>query len=290
MSDGSRIESALERALGDFAQALPSFLSEVARAGVASGGKRLRPMLTVAAYQEVGGPPTESVYDLAAAVELIHAYSLMHDDLPCMDDAPLRRGVPTPHTVHGVASTALAGVALIPWAAARAHDAAVAVGRSPREAARIAGRLLEAAGAGGMIGGQVLDLLAEGRTLDEEELAALHGLKTGTLLSASLEVGAMAAGADDEALLAVRAFGRDLGLAFQVMDDVLDATASSQALGKRPSDAALAKSTYVALLGVTGARERGRQLVAQAEDALDAACLPAPRLRQLAHFVIDRKR
>ena len=290
MSDGSRIESALERALADFAQALPLFLSEVARAGVASGGKRLRPMLTVAAYQEVGGPPTESVYDLAAAVELIHAYSLMHDDLPCMDDAPLRRGVPTPHTVHGVASTAMAGVALIPWAAARAHDAAAAVGRSPREAARIAGRLLEAAGAGGMIGGQVLDLLAEGRTLDEEELAALHGLKTGALLSASLEVGAMAAGAGDEALLAVRAFGRDVGLAFQVMDDVLDATASSQALGKRPSDAALAKSTYVALLGVTGARERGRQLVAQAEDALDAARLPAPRLRQLAHFVIDRKR
>ena len=290
MSDRSRIESALERALCDLAQVLPPLLSSVARTGVASGGKRLRPLLTVAAYEEVGGPPTEPVYDLATSVELIHAYSLMHDDLPCMDDAPLRRGAPTPHTVHGVAATALAGAALIPWAAARAYEAACAVGRSPAEAAQIAERLLGAAGAGGMIGGQVLDLLAEGRILDEEELAALHGLKTGALLSASLEVGAMAAGASDEALAAVRAFGQDLGLAFQVMDDVLDATASSQALGKRPSDAALAKSTYVALLGVAGARERGRQLAARAETALDAAHLPAPRLRQLARFVVDRQR
>ena len=290
MLDRSKIESALERALVDLSQALPPALSRVARAGVASGGKRLRPMLTVAAYDELGGPPTEPVYDLAASVELIHAYSLMHDDLPCMDDAPLRRGAPTPHVVYGVASTALAGAALIPWAAARAYDAAVAVGRAPSEAAGVVARLLEAAGAGGMIGGQVLDLLAEGRTLDEEELAALHSLKTGALLAASLEVGAMAAAADDQSVAAVRAFGQALGLAFQVMDDVLDATASSQDLGKRPSDAAMAKSTYVALLGVAGATERGRQLVAQADAALDAARLPAPQLRRLARFVIERRR
>ena len=113
MSDRTRIESAIERALGDLTQVLPPPLAEVAWTGVASGGKRLRPMLTVAAYEEVGGAPAEPVYDLAASVELIHAYSLMHDDLPCMDDAPLRRGVPTPHVVHGVASTALAGAALI---------------------------------------------------------------------------------------------------------------------------------------------------------------------------------
>ena len=290
MLDRSKIESALERALVELSRVLPPDLSQVARAGVASGGKRLRPMLTVAAYDELGGPPTEPVYDLAASVELIHAYSLMHDDLPCMDDAPLRRGAPTPHVVYGVASTALAGAALIPWAAARAYDAAVAVGRAPSEAAGIVVRLLEAAGAGGMIGGQVLDLLAEGRTLDEEELAALHSLKTGALLAASLEVGAMAAAADDQSVAAVRAFGQALGLAFQVMDDVLDATASSQALGKRPSDAAMAKSTYVALLGVAGATERGRQLVAQADAALDAARLPAPQLRRLARFVIERRR
>lgn len=288
--DRRRIESAIERALDDLTHVLPPRLSEVARTGVASGGKRLRPMLTVAAYEEVGGPPTEPVYDLAASVELIHAYSLMHDDLPCMDDAPLRRGVPTPHVVHGVGSTALAGAALIPWAAARALEAASAAGRSPSEAARIAERLLEAAGAGGMIGGQFLDLLAEGRTLGEEELAALHGLKTGALLSASLEVGAMAAGAGDDLLSAVSAFGRRLGLAFQVMDDVLDATASSDVLGKQPSDVAMAKSTYVALLGVEGARRRGRQLAARAEAALDAANLAAPRLRQLARFVVDRRR
>ncbi len=290
MSDRTRIESAIERALGDLTQVLPPPLAEVAWTGVASGGKRLRPMLTVAAYEEVGGAPAEPVYDLAASVELIHAYSLMHDDLPCMDDAPLRRGVPTPHVVHGVASTALAGAALIPWAAARAYEAASAVGRPPPEAARIAERLLEAAGAGGMIGGQFLDLLAEGRTLDEEELSVLHGLKTGALLSASLEVGAMAAGADDDLLAAVSAFGRRLGLAFQVMDDVLDATASLDVLGKLPSDEAMAKSTYVALLGVDGARKRGGQLAARAEAALDAAGLAAPRLKQLARFVIERRR
>lgn len=289
---GSRagIEHAISRALDDLAEAVPAPVAAAARTGVGSGGKRLRPLLTVTAYEETGGLPGAAAFDLGAAVELLHAYSLMHDDLPCMDNAPLRRGLPASHLVHGVDQTTLAGAVLIPWAAARAVDAALAAGRSDEQAREIAARLLEAAGAGGMIGGQVLDLLAEGRSLEEDELEALHGLKTGALLSASLEVGAMAAGAGAQAMSALRAFGKDLGLAFQVMDDVLDATASSDVLGKRPSDAALEKSTYVALLGADGARERARDLIRRAARGLDAAGLRAPRLRELARFVVERRR
>jgi len=284
------VGEALRRALDALAERVPPRLAAAAEDGVMSGGKRLRPLLLVAAYEETGGRAAQDVYDLAASVELVHAYSLMHDDLPCMDDAPLRRGRPTPHAVHGTGVAAVAGAVLVPWAAAWAHDAAVRVGRTPAEARAIAVRLLEAAGAGGMVGGQALDLLAEGRRVDEAELAALHGLKTGALLAASLEAGVMAAGGNGRVLEAAGTFGRSVGLAFQLVDDVLDATASAAQLGKRPSDAEREKSTYVALLGVEGARARARQLVARGTAALDAAGLAAPRLRQLGRFVLDRRR
>lgn len=285
-----RVGEALRRALDALAAHLPSKLAAAAEDGVTSGGKRLRPLLVVAACEEAGGRATEGVYDLAASVELVHAYSLMHDDLPCMDDAPLRRGRPTPHAVHGTGVAAVAGAVLVPWAAAWAHDAAIRVGRTPTQARAIAVRLLEAAGAGGMIGGQALDLLAEGRQVNETELAALHGLKTGALLAASLETGVMAAGRNGRVLEAAGTFGRRVGLAFQLMDDVLDATASAAQLGKRPSDAERDKSTYVALLGVEGAKAKARQLVAEGTAALDAAGMAAPRLRRLGRFVLDRRR
>ncbi len=284
------VGEALRRALDALAERIPPRLAAAAEDGVMSSGKRLRPLLLVAAYEETGGGATQDVYDLAASVELVHAYSLMHDDLPCMDDAPLRRGRPTPHAVHGTGVAAVAGAVLVPWAAAWAHDAAVRVGRTPAQARAIAVRLLEAAGAGGMVGGQALDLLAEGRRVDEAELAALHGLKTGALLAASLEAGVMAAGGNGRVLEAAGTFGRSVGLAFQLVDDVLDATASAVQLGKRPSDADREKSTYVALLGVEGARARARQLVVRGTAALDAAGLAAPRLRELGRFVLDRRR
>ncbi|MYJ17529.1 MAG: hypothetical protein F4106_05695 [Gemmatimonadetes bacterium] len=191
---------------------------------------------------------------------------------------------------HGVAVATAAGAALIPWAAAWALEAAMRLARTDDEARRIVATLLEAAGAGGMIGGQALDLLAEGASLTEGELAGVHGLKTGALLAASLEMGAMAAGASAEELAAVGEFGRHLGLAFQVMDDVLDATGSAEVLGKLPSDADFGKSTYVLLLGVDGARERAASLVDRGLAALDAAGLAAPMLRSLASFVIERSR
>lgn len=284
------VESALEGSVGALASVAPPSVASALRDGVLGGGKRIRPFLLVAAYEEVAVVVDEPVYDLAASVEIMHAYSLMHDDLPCMDDAPLRRGTATAHIVHGADTAAVAGVLLIPWAATRAYESSVALGRSENQARAVAAHLLEAAGAGGMIGGQALDLLGEGRSLDEHDLAELHTLKTGALLAAALEMGAMAAGAGRAPLEALGNFGKDMGLAFQVTDDVLDATATTDVLGKRPSDAEHDKSTYVALMGVEGARAHARRLVERALASLDGAGLSAFRLRELARFIVQRSR
>ncbi|NNM32659.1 MAG: polyprenyl synthetase family protein [Gemmatimonadetes bacterium] len=282
------VEAALHRAVDDLALVLPDPWLQPARAGVLSGGKRLRPCLLIAASEAFGLDPSDSLYDLAASVELIHAYSLMHDDLPCMDDAPLRRGRPTPHTEFGVEATAVAAAALIPWAASRAALSCHALGVSPDRRATVVGRLLDAAGAAGMVGGQALDLMGEGRALGREELSRLHRLKTGALLTAPVVMGAMVAGASREQWEAVGEYGINLGLAFQVMDDVLDATASAEVLGKRPSDADLEKSTYVLLLGVEGARRSAEALVRRADAALDRTGVEGVRLRQLSRFVLER--
>lgn len=287
---GQKVDAALRRCVDGLAGQLSNGIRAAVGSGVIGGGKRLRPVLLVTACEELGGDVGDALYDLSASVEAIHAYSLLHDDLPCMDDAALRRGLPTVHVSHGVRAATVAGAVLIPWAASWALESALRSGCGEAESRRIVLLLLEAAGACGMIGGQALDLLAEGRSLDEEELASLHGLKTGALLAASLEMGALAAGAGEPELVAVGTFGRSVGLAFQVMDDVLDATGSAESLGKRPSDAERGKSTYVGLLGVEGARERAGELVARSESALDAGGLAAPRLRQLARFVIERRR
>lgn len=284
-----RVEEALQRSMVALADLLPARLISAVEDGVLSGGKRLRPILLVTACEEVGRKANEAVYDLSAAVELLHSYSLMHDDLPCMDNAPLRRGRPTPHTIHGPALATVAGATLIPWAGAWACQAARRAGCSPNVARRIAAHLLAAAGAGGMIGGQALDLLGEGHVLDERELTVLHSLKTGALLAASLEAGAMVAGVGGRELAAVSTFGKDIGLAFQLMDDLLDATSTSETLGKEPSDEALEKSTFVALLGVEGARRRAQELVERGVRTLAGAGLVTPWLERLARFVIDRR-
>ena len=283
------VESALRRSMDGLAARVPPVIAAAARDGALGGGKRMRPLLLLASYEDLGGAPVTPVFDLAAAVELIHAYSLMHDDLPCMDDAPLRRGRPTAHVVHGTATTARAGVALIAWAAICAREASLALGGSEAQARQITATLLEAAGAGGMVGGQALDLLSENVALSEPELARLHTLKSGALLTVSLEMGAMAAGAEARQLAAVRRFGADLGLAFQIADDVLDATSNTATLGKRPSDMQRNKSTYVALLGVEGARARAQSLVDGASAHLEEEGIGAPRLRRLAHFVVSRQ-
>ena len=284
------IQAALERAVRSLEALLPKDVAAAVAHGVLSEGKRLRPVLCVAAYRACGGSAQgEAPYDLAASLELIHAYSLMHDDLPCMDDAALRRGRPTTHRLHGEDVTVRGGAALIAAAALQCWDAALALGCPAGEARRVTAALLEAAGAGGMVGGQWVDLEGEGQALGAEALDGLHRRKTGALLEASLLVGAGAAGAGEEALGAVATYGQAIGLAFQIADDILDATQDAETLGKNPSDAALGKSTYVALHGLDEARRRAAAQVERAVHALSGAGLEAPVLVALAHYVVERR-
>jgi len=291
-SESAEVERALARALGAMEPSLRPEVLEAARHGVMGGGKRLRPILCVSAFRACGGPSGggsgTAVYDLAAALELIHAYSLMHDDLPCMDDAELRRGRPTTHRAHGEDATMRAGAALIPAAALQALGACEALGVGAGRARAVVGALLAAAGAGGMVGGQWEDLKAEGVPLGADELDALHGRKTGALLTAALEMGGLAAGAPESALEALRAYGTAIGLAFQITDDVLDATQSAETLGKNPSDAVLDKATYVSIHGLPSARRRADELSAQAVEALARTGLDAPMLAALARYVVSR--
>jgi geranylgeranyl pyrophosphate synthase len=290
-TEAERIEAALVRAVTRWHGELSPALAEAMAHGVLSGGKRIRPILCRAAYVACSGEdPGDALDDLAVSLELVHAYSLMHDDLPCMDDAELRRGRPTTHRVHGADAATRAGAALIPLAARQALAGARALGLAGSVARSLADVLLEAAGAAGMVGGQALDLLGEERALGEAELDELHRHKTGALLAAAPRMGGMAAGASLAAQEGLARYGRAIGLAFQIADDLLDATASAAELGKNPSDAALGKSTYVSLHGLEAARERGESQVDAALAALDEADLEAPPLRALARYILDRRR
>jgi geranylgeranyl pyrophosphate synthase len=287
------VEPALEDVVSWLESDLPPDVGAAIRHGVMGGGKRLRPILCATAYRacskEDPVPLNGAVYALAAALELIHCYSLMHDDLPCMDDAELRRGQATTHVAHGEAATARAGAALIPAAALQALAAAGELGCGSGVAVEVARELMQAAGAGGMVGGQWLDLEGEGQELGGEQLDDLYGGKTGALLTASLVVGAKAAGAGGPVVEAMRGYGRAIGLAFQITDDILDATQSAETLGKEPSDAVLAKSTYVALYGLEKARERARAQVADAVRALDSENVDSLPLRALASYIVERE-
>ena len=263
-------------------------VAEAIRYSLLGEGKRLRAMLVAATYQAAGG--TGDCRVLAAAVEVVHAYSLVHDDLPCMDDDDMRRGRPTVHKVFGVCVAAAAGLAMVPLAARCAYRGAVAVGLPPASAADIVRELMRAAGAGGMIGGQLLDLEAEGVALPLEALERVHRAKTGALITTAARVGGMAARADGASLSALQRYGSSIGLAFQIMDDVLDVTATTDVLGKTAGrDAALHKSTYPALLGTDGARQRAFQLVDHATAALRDGGLLTPSLESIAQYVVARR-
>ncbi|MCJ7627939.1 MAG: polyprenyl synthetase family protein [Longimicrobiales bacterium] len=284
-----RVEAALEEALTGLLPRVPPRFRGSLRHGVSGGGKRLRPILCVAAYRASGGTH-DGIYRLAVSLELIHAYSLMHDDLPCMDDADLRRGEATTHKVHGEALTTVAGVLLIPAAALHAFESAQAMGLPEESCRRLVEELSQASGGGGMVGGQLLDLLGEGQQLSAEELDDLHRRKTGALLRASLRMGGIAAGVTAEQLAGLDRYGESIGLAFQIADDLLDATSSAQELGKNPSDAELGKSTYVSLFGIEEAGRKGRELVTAAIGALDLAGLISPELDALARYIVERDR
>jgi farnesyl diphosphate synthase len=278
------VEQALSREVPADA---PAGLGAAMRYAVLDGGKRLRPLLVLAACEAVGGPRAAALR-AAVAVELIHAYSLVHDDMPCMDNDVLRRGKPTVHVRYGQAQAMLAGDAM--------QALAFEVLTPPEEAelplplqARLCGLLARAAGHAGMAGGQALDLAHTGRRIDPDTLRDMHRRKTGALLQASVLMGAACALPPAPAWQALSDYGAAVGLAFQVVDDILDVTQPSATLGKTAGkDQHAAKPTYVSVLGLAAARAQADALHAQALDALARSGLPAARLRALAERVVDR--
>lgn len=284
--------AAIDRALADvcerYAPSLGAKVSEAVRYSLLGGGKRLRGLLFLASYRTAGGSDDASI--LAAAIEIVHAYSLIHDDLPCMDDDDMRRGRPTVHVAFGERVAMTAGVAMVPLAASVAFDASRGLGLSAESCGQIVAELMRASGAGGMIGGQLLDLEGEGKPLGLDELERIHRAKTGALICASVRLGGFAAHGDPTRLSALSQFGDAIGLAFQIADDVLDVTATTDRLGKRAGrDVDLAKSTYPAVLGVEGAKLRAESLVTEGCAALRAAGLLSTELDTLARFVVERE-
>ena len=250
-------------------------------------GKRVRAALVLAAYRSSGGT-SPAIAGVAAAVETVHAYSLVHDDLPCMDDDDLRRGRPTTHRQFDVPTATRVGFLLVP-VAARVLAAAEDMALPPATLGRMAETLFEAGGIEGMVGGQWLDLEAEGRSLTLPELISVHRGKTGALIRASCTLGGIAAQAPAAVVAALSSFGEDVGLAFQIADDVLDATATSAELGKTAGrDAELAKSTYVGVAGVEGARAEAERLARSAVGHLEAASVPSGALGALARYIVTR--
>jgi len=287
-ADRDAIDASLAAAAERYCALLPSPVDEAVGYSLLGGGKRLRGLLLLAAYRAARGRGDAT--PLAAAIEVVHAYSLVHDDLPCMDDEQVRRGRSTVHVTFGVAAATAAGLAMVPLAVCCAVDAARALRLPEPITARIVRELMQASGAGGMIGGQLLDLEGEGTSMGVDELERVHLAKTGALIAAAARLGGLAAGVDDTAQRALHRFGTAVGLAFQITDDVLDVTATADQLGKTAGrDATLRKSTYPGLLGVPGAAARADALAADACDALRQARLLTPALEQLARFAVRRR-
>jgi geranylgeranyl pyrophosphate synthase len=251
-------------------------------------GKRVRAALLTASYRAAGGS-SPAIAGVAAAVETVHTYSLVHDDLPCMDDDDLRRGRATTHRVFDIPTATRVGYLLVPVAARLLAVAAGELGVGSGTLGAMARELFQAGGIEGMVGGQWLDLEAERRRLPLVELIAVHRGKTGALIRAACSLGGMAAEANASRLAALTAYGEDIGLAFQIADDVLDATGTSEELGKPVGrDAQRAKSTYVVLLGIEGARAEAQRLARSAVAHLDEAGVPSGALGALAGYIVTR--
>ncbi|MBX9929639.1 MAG: polyprenyl synthetase family protein [Gemmatimonadaceae bacterium] len=283
-SVAAAVEAASARALAE----LDGPVADAIRYALAGEGKRLRAVLLLSAYDACGG--TGDATGLAAAVEIVHAYSLVHDDLPCMDNDDLRRGRPTVHRAFDVPTATAAGVAMVPLAVRTADHAARVLGLGSQTRGAIVRTLMVASGAGGMVGGQLLDLDGEAQVLSLAELERIHRLKTGALIEASVAIGALAALATADQLEALRRYGRSLGLAFQIADDVLDVTSTSAELGKTAGkDLAFQKSTYPALLGIPGATAWAQALIGEGVQALRGGGIDSPALEALARFVVERR-
>ena len=281
----ARVDAALER-LVPAAAVEPTTLHAAIRHSLFAGGKRLRPILLLAACGACGGDEEEALA-AACAVECIHTYSLIHDDLPCMDDDDFRRGRPTCHKVYGEAMAVLAGDALQPMAFEMLLRSPAGPGYGAEDLVR---ELAVAAGSRHLIAGQVRDLEGEGRGLSFAELRLIHEGKTAALLTSSLRLGAMIGGASAAQLADLSRFGWAAGLAFQVIDDILDVTQTSEKLGKTAGkDAAAEKSTYPALLGLEASRAEAARLTEEARAALEHFGPTARRLGELAGYLLKRE-
>ena len=264
-------------------------LFEAMRYSLLAGGKRLRPILALAACEAVGGR-IESALGFACAIEMIHTYSLVHDDLPCMDDDDLRRGRPTNHKVYGEAIATLAGDGLLTDAFKVIARSAAAAGVEPSLIVETIAEIADAAGSAGMVGGQVIDLLGEGQSITQAELEHLHSRKTGALFVAAVCGGARLGGGTDAQIGALREYARALGLAFQVVDDLLDVEESAEKMGKRThKDEARGKATYPSIVGIERSRELARGLAVRAREAIAGFGNGADPLRMLAAFAVERK-
>ena len=281
-------DEALERLLPPATQFPPSIHAAM-RHSVFAGGKRLRPILCIEAARMIGGgllPP--GIEDLGAALEMLHTYSLIHDDLPALDNDDLRRGRPTCHKAFGEATAILAGDALQTYA----YEVLAKLSCPAGARVQIIAEIAHATGTiEGMIGGQVADLEAEHKKVTADELAYIHRSKTGALITASLVTGGLYAGADEANVAKLRCFGRQAGLAFQIADDILDVTQTSEQLGKTAGkDLASEKATYPALFGIDASMQKADELVTSACQQLDSFGERAQTLKDVAYFLVERKK
>jgi geranylgeranyl diphosphate synthase type II len=282
------VDSALS-ALFPSPSGLQRTVIEAARYSLFAGGKRLRPILCMAAAEVVGGS-YQAVLPVACAIEMVHTYSLIHDDLPAMDNDDFRRGKPTNHKVFGEAVAVLAGDALLTEAFGFVSELDGKQLIPPTKLLRAVTTLVKAAGYRGMIGGQVIDLESEGHEVDIATVEYMHIHKTGALLSASLELGASLGGGNVDQVAALVRYGHHFGLAFQITDDLLDVEGDATLMGKQPgSDQAKNKKTYPALLGIARSREAGQHHVEEAVEALGMFGSNAEPLRAIARYLLVRK-
>ena len=286
-SHSERTESALDRLL-DSAQTMPYRLHEAMRYAAQGGGKRIRPLLVYAAGQlgnQKNSTESDALDAAAVAIECIHAYSLVHDDLPCMDDDDLRRGRPTVHKAFDEATALLVGDAL----QTRAFEILANASCDAQVRLKMIAALAAASGSRGMAGGQAIDLESVGKKLDLAGLQQMHAMKTGALLSCAVQLGGIAAELNPAQLAHLDVYSKALGLAFQIVDDVLDATADSQTLGKTAGkDAAANKPTYVTLMGLDYAQKQAKELQETAIASLDSFGASAQALKDLALLVVNR--
>jgi geranylgeranyl diphosphate synthase type II len=283
------VDEALEKLLppGDD---LPVSLHRSMRYSVFAGGKRIRPILMLAACEAVGGDK-DSAMPAACAMEMIHTYSLIHDDLPAMDDDDFRRGNPTNHKVFGEAIAILAGDALLTQAFIAMSDPALAGKVPPAALVAVINEIGRCAGSFGMVGGQVVDMESEGKSdIDLPTVQYIHTHKTGALIKASVKAGALLGGADDAELAALTSYGEVVGLAFQIADDILDIEGTTEQIGKDAgSDEARGKATYPALVGLSESKKRAGELVGMALDVLAGFDGKAEPLREIARYIVARK-